>query len=118
MKWVSHAASPTGLSSWTAEKSSKWRRQASSSNIRNTNAHEPSSARFPDRKPTFILNGVADVKPDLLLVEPMMQVIEARLEDAYKVHRLYDPAQRQTIEESAGAIRAVVTGGGTGLGND
>ena len=58
------------------------------------------------------------MKPDILLVEPMMQIIEAKLDDAYTVHRLYDPAQKQAIEAAAGSIRAVVTGGGTGLAND
>ena len=58
------------------------------------------------------------MKPDILLVEPMMPLIEAKLDDAYKVHRLYDPAQKQTIDAAAGSIRGVVTGGGTGLAND
>ncbi|MEP7457422.1 2-hydroxyacid dehydrogenase [Phyllobacterium sp. SB3] len=58
------------------------------------------------------------MKPDILLVEPMMPLIEAKLDDAYSVHRLYDPAQKQTIEAASGSIRAVVTGGGTGLAND
>ena len=58
------------------------------------------------------------MKPDILLVEPIMPVIEAKLDDTYKVHRLYDPAQKQTIDAAAGSIRGVVTGGGTGLAND
>ncbi|MGH6859419.1 MAG: 2-hydroxyacid dehydrogenase [Phyllobacterium sp.] len=58
------------------------------------------------------------MKPDILLVEPMMQAIEAQLDAAYTVHRLYDPAQQQKIDASAAAIRAVVTGGGAGLAND
>jgi len=58
------------------------------------------------------------VKPDILLVEPMMEIIEGKLDDMYKVHRLYDPAQKQTIDAAAGSIRGVVTGGGTGLAND
>jgi lactate dehydrogenase-like 2-hydroxyacid dehydrogenase len=58
------------------------------------------------------------VKPDILLVEPIMPVIEAKLDDTYKVHRLYDPAQKQTIDAAARSIRGVVTGGGTGLAND
>lgn len=56
-------------------------------------------------------------KPALLLVEPMIAQIEARLDAAYTVHRLYDPAERGAIEAARDRIRAVVTGGGTGIGN-
>ena len=58
------------------------------------------------------------MKPDILLIEPMMDVIEARLDEAYAVHRLYDPAEAPAIEAALPAIRAVATGGGTGLSND
>ncbi len=58
------------------------------------------------------------MKPHLLLVEPMMAEIEARLDAGYQVHRLFDAAQRDGIETARSDIRAVVTGGGTGLGND
>lgn len=58
------------------------------------------------------------MKPDILLVEPMMQIIEAKLDAAYTVHRLYDPAQKEKLDAVSGSIRAVVTGGGTGLAND
>lgn len=58
------------------------------------------------------------MKPHLLLVEPMMTEIETRLDTAYQVHRLFDAAQHDGIEAARGNIRAVVTGGGTGLAND
>ena len=58
------------------------------------------------------------MKPHLLLVEPMMGLIEARLDEAYTVHRLYDPGQQSSIEANLTAIQAVATGGGTGLSGD
>lgn len=58
------------------------------------------------------------MKPQLLLVEPMMAEIEAKLDAAYQVHRLFDIAQRETIEAARSDIRAVVTGGGTGLSRE
>jgi lactate dehydrogenase-like 2-hydroxyacid dehydrogenase len=58
------------------------------------------------------------VKPDILLVEPMMEMIEQRLNQVYTVHRLYDPAQSRSIEDALPRIRAVATGGGTGLSSD
>nr|WP_268902584.1 2-hydroxyacid dehydrogenase [Brucella endophytica] len=54
----------------------------------------------------------------MLLVEPMMNAIEERLDAAYTVHRLYDPSEAGTIEAALPAIRVVVTGGGSGLSND
>ncbi|WP_082118323.1 2-hydroxyacid dehydrogenase [Rhizobium sp. LC145] len=48
----------------------------------------------------------------------MMKLIEDRLDEAYTVHRLYDPAAFPTIEAAAGSIRAVATGGATGLSNE
>lgn len=58
------------------------------------------------------------MKPDILLVEPMLDEIEARLDDTYVVHRLYESPGQAAIEAALPAIRAVVTGGGTGLSND
>ena len=58
------------------------------------------------------------MKPQILLVEPMLDAIEARLDEAYLVHRLYDPAAQAAIEAARPDIRAVVTGGGSGLSND
>ena len=58
------------------------------------------------------------MKPHILLVEPMIDIIEARLDETYTVHRLYDPAQQPAIEDILPVVRAVVTGGGSGLSND
>lgn len=58
------------------------------------------------------------MKPEILLVEPMMQIIEERLDEAYTVHRLYEPAQKAAIDAALPGIRAVATGGGTGLSNE
>ncbi|TDK31323.1 2-hydroxyacid dehydrogenase [Rhizobium deserti] len=58
------------------------------------------------------------MKPEILLVEPMMKRFEEELDAAYTVHRLHDPAQKQSIEAALPNIRGVVTGGGTGLANE
>ncbi len=58
------------------------------------------------------------MKPEILLVEQMMPFIEERLDAAYTVHRMYDPAQKATIDAALPNIRAVATGGGTGLSNE
>lgn len=50
------------------------------------------------------------MKPDILLIEPMMPAIEAELDRAYTVHRHGVAPLPSDIR-----IRAVVTGGGTGL---
>ncbi len=55
---------------------------------------------------------------EILLVEPMMPLIEERLEAVYKVHRLYRAEEEAAIEAAYGAIRGVVTGGGTGFSNE
>jgi lactate dehydrogenase-like 2-hydroxyacid dehydrogenase len=58
------------------------------------------------------------VKPDILLVEPMMEMIEQRLDQSYTVHRLYDPAKSRSIDDALPRIKAVATGGGSGLSSD
>lgn len=58
------------------------------------------------------------MKPDILLVEPMMKFIEDQLDTVYTVHRLYDAAQKPSMETALPAIRAVATGGGTGISNE
>ncbi|HWK68397.1 MAG TPA: 2-hydroxyacid dehydrogenase [Rhizobiaceae bacterium] len=55
------------------------------------------------------------MKHDILLVEPMMKVIEDRLDQSYTVHRLYNAGEKQAIESALPSIRAVATGGATGL---
>lgn len=57
-------------------------------------------------------------KPEIILVEPMMPAIEARLDADYLVHRLFDPAGREAALAARPRIRAVVTGGGSGIGSD
>lgn len=58
------------------------------------------------------------MKPDILLVEPLMPVIEDKLAGTYSLHRLYDGEASASIEKMLPQIRAVVTGGGTGLSNE
>nr|CAD6628702.1 2-hydroxyacid dehydrogenase [Rhizobium sp. TCK] len=58
------------------------------------------------------------MKPEILLIEPMLDVIEARLDEAYVVHRHYAATEQEAIAKFLPSIRAVVTGGGTGLSND
>jgi hypothetical protein len=58
------------------------------------------------------------VQAEVLLVEPLIQLIDDRLAAAYKVHRLYDPAGKAELEAALPNIRAVITGGGTGLSNE
>jgi len=58
------------------------------------------------------------MKPDILLFEPMLPLIEERLDAAYTVHRLYNPEQAAAIETVLPHIRAVATGGGSGISNE
>ena len=53
------------------------------------------------------------MKPDILLVEPMMQFIEDKLDAAYTVHRMYEPGEEASLEAALPRIRAVATGGGS-----
>ena len=55
------------------------------------------------------------MKHHILLVEPMIREIEERLDLAYTVHRLFEPDGARAAEAAAGEIRAVVTGGASGL---
>lgn len=50
-----------------------------------------------------------------MLVEPMLDEIEARLDVAYDVHRLDRDEDRKRIATHPERIRAAVSGGGTGL---
>jgi lactate dehydrogenase-like 2-hydroxyacid dehydrogenase len=59
------------------------------------------------------------MKPNILLIEPMMPEVEAQLDAAYRVHRLFqasDPAK--LIAEFGPSIRAIVTGGAHGASNE
>lgn len=56
------------------------------------------------------------MKPKILLVEPMMADIERRLDANYEVFRLYKAENREAfVAAHAAGVRAVVTGGATGL---
>ena len=52
------------------------------------------------------------MKPEILLIEPMMPEIEKQLDAAYTVHRFASVAQ---LEGIAPNIRAIATGGATGV---
>jgi hydroxypyruvate reductase len=59
------------------------------------------------------------MKPDILLIEPMMPEVEAQLDASYRVYRLYqatDPAA--LIAEVGPSGRAIVTGGAHGASNE
>jgi len=58
------------------------------------------------------------MKPEIILVEPMMASVEAALDAAYTVHRLSAAPDRAALLAAVGPrIRAVVTGGATGVSN-
>jgi hydroxypyruvate reductase len=59
------------------------------------------------------------MKPDILLIEPMMPEVEARLDAAYRVHRLFDASDPSALVAKVGpSIRAIVTGGAHGASNE
>jgi lactate dehydrogenase-like 2-hydroxyacid dehydrogenase len=59
------------------------------------------------------------MKPEILLIEPMMPEVEAQLDAAYQVHRTFNaPDMAALLARVAPRIRAIVTGGGSGAGND
>jgi hydroxypyruvate reductase len=59
------------------------------------------------------------MKPDILLINPMLPAIDAGLRDAYTVHRYYEQTDRDAfIREIGGTIRGVVTGGASGISGD
>jgi|tagenome__1003787_1003787.scaffolds.fasta_scaffold20903993_1 hydroxypyruvate reductase len=56
------------------------------------------------------------MKPEIILVEPMLPAIEAALDSAYTVHRLAQaPDRTRFLAEVGPRVRGVVTGGGTGV---
>jgi lactate dehydrogenase-like 2-hydroxyacid dehydrogenase len=57
------------------------------------------------------------MKPEILLLEPMMPEIEAKLEAAYVVHRPKAPDDAGFVDRVAPNVRAIVTGGGIGVSN-
>jgi hydroxypyruvate reductase len=59
------------------------------------------------------------MKPEILLIEPMMANLESSLDANYQVHRLFQASDRASLlAEIAPRVRAVVTGGGTGVSSD
>ena len=55
------------------------------------------------------------MKPDVLLIEPMMPEVEAQLDAAYCVHRLFAASDHTALIAAIGSsVRAIVTGGGHG----
>jgi len=58
------------------------------------------------------------MKPEIILVEPMMASVEAALDAAYTVHRLDTAPDRSALVAQVGPrVRAVVTGGASGVSN-
>jgi hydroxypyruvate reductase len=58
------------------------------------------------------------MKPDVLLIEPMTPDVEAKLDAAYQVHRLYEATEPTAFVSRIGKqVRAVITGGRTGASN-
>ena len=59
------------------------------------------------------------MKPHVLLIEPMMPEVEAQLDAAYCVHRLFAAHDRAALIVAIGSsVRAIVTGGGHGASNE
>jgi hydroxypyruvate reductase len=59
------------------------------------------------------------MKPHVLLIEPMLPEVEAQLDAAYCVHRLFETQDRAALIAAIGAsVRAIVTGGGHGASNE
>jgi hydroxypyruvate reductase len=59
------------------------------------------------------------MKPDILLIEPMMPEVEAQLDAAYQVHRLFQASEpARLVAELGPSIRAIVTGGAHGASNE
>lgn len=58
------------------------------------------------------------MKPDVLLIESMTPDVEAKLDAAYQVHRLYAAADQAALVRRVGKqVRAIVTGGRLGASN-
>jgi hydroxypyruvate reductase len=59
------------------------------------------------------------MKPDILMVESMAPEVEAQLDAAYRVYRLYQATDRKALLDAVGpTVRAIVTGGRLGASND
>lgn len=59
------------------------------------------------------------MKPEILLIEPMMPEIEAELDAKYQVHRTFQHSDLARLVARVGPnIRGIVTGGGSGASNE
>ena len=59
------------------------------------------------------------MKPHVLLIEPMMPEVEARLDAAYYVHCLFAARDRAALIAAIGSpVRFIVTGGAHGASNE
>jgi lactate dehydrogenase-like 2-hydroxyacid dehydrogenase len=59
------------------------------------------------------------LKPEVLLVDPMMPALEAQLDAAYTVHRLFTAEDRPAfVAGVAPKVRAIVAGGVSGAGRE
>jgi hydroxypyruvate reductase len=59
------------------------------------------------------------MKPHVLLIEPVMPEVEARLDAAYCLHRLFAAHDRAALIAAIGSsVRAIVTGGAHGASNE
>jgi hydroxypyruvate reductase len=59
------------------------------------------------------------MKPEILLIEPMMPEVEAQLDAAYRVHRLFQAHDPMALVAQVGpAVRGIATGGAHGVAND
>lgn len=62
------------------------------------------------------MSNIETGKPEIILVEAMMSQIEAALDAAYVVHRAFkETDKRAFLARVGGSVRAVVTGGGSGM---
>jgi hydroxypyruvate reductase len=60
-----------------------------------------------------------EILPEILVVESMMPETEAQLDAAYKVHRLYNAADRAALLKEAGpTVRGIATGGRLGASGE
>lgn len=55
------------------------------------------------------------MRQPVMMFKPLLGTIQERLEAEYEILRLNEPAGHQAIEARLGEIRAVITGGSTGL---
>lgn len=58
------------------------------------------------------------MKPDVLLIQPIVPALAPKLANLFTVHRLYEQQDKTTFLQQIGpSIRGVITGGATGISN-